>query len=70
MTPEEIRKKRAALEKRREKYFIDKYKLEDACPHENATKKHKGNTGNYDPASDLYWTEFTCPDCGKFWTEP
>ena len=43
--------------------------LQAACPHPSAGKEHKSNTGNYDPGSDCYWTEFRCPDCGKFWSE-
>lgn len=39
------------------------------CPHESLLKKHRANTGNYDPSANSYWTEFTCLDCGKFWTE-
>ena len=42
-------------------------KLRDTCPHPGATKEHKSNTGNYDPSCDCYWTEFRCPECGKFW---
>lgn len=44
-------------------------KLQDICQHENVSKKHKSNTGNWDPHSDCYWTEFRCPDCSKFWME-
>jgi hypothetical protein len=43
--------------------------LQEACPHPDATKEPKANTGNYDPSSDCYWYDCHCPDCGKFWTE-
>lgn len=43
--------------------------LQESCAHPRVTKEHKGNTGNYDPSADCYWTEFSCPDCGKWWTE-
>ncbi len=42
-------------------------RIRDACPHPDAVKEHKANTGNYDPSCDCYWTEFKCPECGKFW---
>lgn len=43
--------------------------IQAACDHPNVNKVHKSNTGNYDPHADCYWTEFVCPDCGKFWHE-
>lgn len=43
--------------------------LQAACPHTQVTKVAKSNTGNYDPSVDSYWYEFSCPDCGKWWTE-
>lgn len=43
--------------------------IQKECPHTNAQKKHRADTGNYDPSSDCYWTEFTCSDCGKMWSE-
>ena len=41
--------------------------LRDSCTHPGAVGVHKANTGNYDPSCDSYWTEFKCPECGKFW---
>ena len=43
--------------------------FQDNCSNKYAVKTHKSNTGNYDPSCDSYWTEFKCPDCGKFWVE-
>jgi hypothetical protein len=43
--------------------------LNSTCTHPNVDKKHRGDTGNYDPSADSYWIEYKCPDCGKFWTE-
>lgn len=28
----------------------------------------RSNTGNYDPTSDCYWTEYHCELCLKSWT--
>lgn len=42
-------------------------KVRSSCTHPDVVKAHKANTGNYDPSADCYWTEFRCPDCGKFW---
>jgi len=44
-------------------------KIQTRCPHKNVTKKHWGNTGNYDPTCDCYGTDFICLDCDKHWTE-
>lgn len=43
--------------------------LQLECSHENATKKYCGDTGNFDPADNIYWIEIKCPDCGLMWTE-
>jgi hypothetical protein len=37
------------------------------CKHPNVKETARSNTGNYDPGADVYWTEFDCPDCDKFW---
>ena len=45
--------------------------IQDACSHPDAclAKEHEGDTGNYDPSEDGYWTNFTCGLCRKKWTE-
>ncbi len=30
--------------------------------------KHRGDTGNYDPSCDIYWTEYHCSVCDKMWS--
>jgi hypothetical protein len=42
--------------------------LQSECKHELARKKYGSNTGNYDPHSDCYWTDFYCPICDKRWS--
>jgi hypothetical protein len=69
MTPAQIRRKRASIERREEKLADELIKLRSVCSHLNVTKEHKSNTGNYDPSADSYWIDFRCPDCGKRWTE-
>lgn len=59
---ENIYKEIEALEKRIEK-------IQNKCRHENVLKEHHGNTGNWDPNDDCYWTDFHCPDCDKRWSE-
>jgi transposase-like protein len=44
--------------------------LQTTCPHTNATKTPKSDTGNWCKADDAYWYEYKCPDCGRFWTTP
>jgi hypothetical protein len=43
--------------------------LQETCKHPNVDTKHTSDRGNYDPSMDQYWIEYSCPDCGKFWTE-
>lgn len=42
--------------------------IQEQCPHDNLKLKRGGNTGNYDPSADCYWTDYHCPDCQKKWT--
>lgn len=58
----ELDKQILALKKRKEK-------IQEKCEHKNASKTHRGDTGNFDPSSDEFWTEFNCEDCGKFWIQ-
>jgi predicted GNAT superfamily acetyltransferase len=41
--------------------------IQENCPHKDVVTVHKGDTGNYDPSQDCYWTENKCPDCTKYW---
>ena len=43
--------------------------LQEQCEHPHLINKYGGNTGNYDPAADMYWIDHTCPDCKKHWRE-
>lgn len=43
--------------------------LQEACPHDNYTRKANGDSGNWD-GHESYWYECYCPDCDKRWTEP
>lgn len=63
-----IKQRWNTIDKNIKKYYKKLKELQEECPHTNVDKKYKGNTGNYDPSCDIYWIEFKCPDCGKFWT--
>ena len=67
MTSKQIQRKWAVLHRKQVKLYEDLGHLQSLCEHPNVQKKHKGNTDNYDPQADRYWTEWTCPDCRKFW---
>lgn len=41
-----------------------KQKIQAVCPHPNVVKKEFRN-GEY----EIYYNEFSCPDCEKFWSE-
>jgi len=42
---------------------------QEECPHHDVVSEYKSNTGNYDPSSDKYWINYTCPLCLKHWSE-
>jgi hypothetical protein len=44
--------------------------LKEECHHPNVIKKHGSNTGHLCRTDDEYWTDYKCPDCGKFWSTP
>lgn len=55
------------IKRKIDEWHLKLSKLQEKCLHPNVKKEHKANNGNYDPSADCYWTEFRCPDCGKFW---
>jgi hypothetical protein len=67
MTPAQIRRKLATINKHQEKWDQAERDLRDICPHPDASKKYCGSTGNWDRSDDCYWIEWKCPDCGKKW---
>ena len=68
MTPAQVRRKLATIQRNQTKWDQAERSLQHICPHPNASKKHCGSTGNWDRNDDAYWIEYKCPDCGKFWT--
>lgn len=68
MTPAQVRRKLAIINKHQLKWDTAERELQSICTHPDATKKHCGSTGNWDRNDDSYWIEFKCPDCNKFWT--
>jgi pantothenate kinase len=42
--------------------------IRKVCTHRVFITKAGGNTGNYDPSTDIYWTNFTCCICKHQWT--
>ena len=67
MTPAQIRRKWASIDRREDRLAQELAALQAACTHPSVNKKYCGNTGNYDPSADSYWIEFSCPDCRKKW---
>ena len=44
--------------------------IQSLCPHPNATKIKRGDSGNIMTGRDeSYWKKCKCPDCGKQWNE-
>lgn len=43
--------------------------IQNECSHPKAGLKEtrKGDSGNYDPTQDRYWTEYNCGLCKKHW---
>jgi len=42
-------------------------KIRETCKHPDHTLINKGNTGNFCPGDDSYWSECECKDCGAQW---
>jgi hypothetical protein len=64
----DIARKRNELEEEIKKVNTQIEILRAECTHPNVIVKHGGNTGNYDPSQDCYWTDYHCPDCGFRWS--
>jgi hypothetical protein len=64
-----IREKRASIQGIIDISNKDLLELQAQCTHPSATKTPKSNTGNWDRSQDAYWYDFSCPDCGKRWSE-
>jgi len=60
-----IAKLRAEIAERESKIHA----IQAECSHPLAavTEKKGANTGNYDPSSDCYWTDYHCDLCDKNW---
>ncbi len=43
--------------------------IQERCVHPAKVSVPRSDTGKWDRSQDEYWTEHTCPDCGKFWRE-
>lgn len=59
------------LEKELSKINKKIQEIREKCPHPDKTleKINIGDTGNYDPSSDRYYSNFFCARCGERWTE-
>lgn len=63
-----ITTKRIRIQQNINRWQTELTALQELCEHPDVIIKHEGNTGNYDPSSDCYWTTYKCPDCDKYWT--
>lgn len=66
-----LQKKVISLKLKKSQIDLEINKIQEECPHPDSlvTKKYGANTGNYDPHSDFYWTNYHCQICDKWWTE-
>jgi hypothetical protein len=67
MTPKQIQRKYRTITGKVSKLIDQLTELQAECQHPNVNKEYKGDTGNYDPTSDSYWIDWSCPDCNKRW---
>ena len=67
LTQKQVLNNRIKLQDKIKKLRDELNTLQSVCLHTNATKKYRGNTGNYDPSENCYWIDFYCPDCDKRW---
>jgi hypothetical protein len=68
MTPAQIKRKWASIDRREEKLAHELAKLQALCAHPNVSKTYKSDTGNWDRTEDCSWIDFHCPDCRKRWS--
>lgn len=64
-----IRKQREKIDLQIAKLNDKRCALQTECSHDGAIRTSRADTGNYSKSDDLYWYEFRCPDCDKFWSE-
>lgn len=69
MTDRQIARKYQSIKKKMAVLESDLKELRSACPHNDVKEVYLSDTGNYDLTHDRYWVEYTCPHCGRFWTE-
>jgi hypothetical protein len=62
-TNRRVRKAHELIEKAREEIK----KAQASCDHPGLRHQYGSNTGNYDPSSDSYWTDFYCNVCDMRW---
>ena len=43
--------------------------IREVCKHSNKVGVDGGDSGNWCPSDDCYWTDYTCPDCLKQWRQ-
>lgn len=68
MTRSEVIKKLEKLQAKEKTVAAEIELLRETCEHPAVVKTYRADTGNYDSRDNQYWTEYTCPDCGKFWS--
>jgi transcription initiation factor IIE alpha subunit len=61
MKKNKAQKIREQISKLHEDLFI----LQSKCKHKNPSKKHWSTASDY--IDTQYYTDFSCPDCFKFW---
>lgn len=52
-----------------EELYKEIKEVQAVCTHKGLVGKYGADTGNYCSQDDSYWVDFTCPECGKKWTE-
>lgn len=68
MTPLQIRNEAVRIEHQELVLASRLERLQEIChPHPNVKVEHKSSTGHWDRSADSWWSEFSCPDCGKHW---
>ncbi|HLS53897.1 MAG TPA: hypothetical protein VK031_07975 [Tissierellaceae bacterium] len=67
---EDIRNKREELENKIKSLKEDISSLQDMCLHPYLKKEYSSSGGGWDDSTnDMSWIDFSCPDCGKRWSE-
>ena len=62
-----MKKRVTEIKNQQQLLYEELEEIQQKCKHSRVNQKDSGNTGNYDPTADRYWTAYHCLLCDKKW---